>query len=137
MGTTLVALVFLSGEGFRVHAGDSRLYRFRGGLLTQITRDHSLREETGDPSVPANIITNSLGAGEYCFGEVSPLADQVRLGDRFLLCSDGLHDYVNRDRIELAFAAREGVAAALVKLAHAAGAPDNVSAVILEITDAT
>lgn len=135
MGTTLVAVLVVGGRWYRVHAGDSRVYRLRHGLLKQLTRDHSLREQTGDPTVPANIVTNAIGGAESSFCEIDPLSEQINGGDRFLLSSDGLHDYVDANDIESALVLDRQPVERLIACAYDRGAPDNVSIIQLEFND--
>src|SRR5262249_38323729 len=96
LGTTIVALV-QDGDAVGIaHAGDSRCYRFRGGELARMTRDHSLVEELGgdDPAVHAalagysNVITRALGTAVDTVPELR--REIAQQGDTFLLCSDGL-----------------------------------------------
>ncbi len=135
MGTTLAAVLAVGGHWYRVHAGDSRVYRFRDGLLKQLTRDHSLREQSGDPETPANVITNAIGGGSSCFCDIDLLSPVLADGDRFLICSDGLHDYVGTDEIEAVLLEQSVRAEPLIEPALAAGAPDNVSVIVLELAD--
>lgn len=97
MATTWTGIVISSVFTGWMNAGDSRLYCSHGGRVDQVSRDHTLREERGDPSIPGNIITN-------CFG----MPDDFRLDvgaldpgscDALLLCSDGLSDYADMDRV--------------------------------------
>jgi protein phosphatase len=96
MATTYTAIL-LGATSVWINAGDSRLYALRGDEFGQISTDHTLREQSGDPSIPGNIITN-------CFGTVDGFyADAGRLDtdgvDAFLLCSDGLSDYADMSRV--------------------------------------
>jgi len=132
-GTTLVALLFYRGKAFRFHAGDSRLYRFRGGSLARLTRDHSLREYGNMPSAPSNIIVNAIGGSDRVFLEFAEVEGEALPGDVFLLSSDGLHDLVPRNEIEAIIREkRSGAAAALVDAAKDRGGADNVSVVLVE-----
>src|ERR1700741_4551394 len=107
MGTTIVALA-VEGDEFSVaHVGDSRAYLLRGGVIQQLTNDHSLvmeqvrrgllTPEDAEKSTVQNVIVRSLGAEE----SVDPdLADHELLpGDTLLLCSDGLSHFVHDDAI--------------------------------------
>lgn len=135
MGTTVVALVFYAERVYRCHAGDSRLYRWRGGRLERLTRDHSLREQQQDDSLPANVLCNSLGAGDTSWLEFAPI-DELAAFDRFLLCSDGLHALVDDARIAGALGAdAETAADMLLKLARAEGGNDNISILIADPGD--
>jgi serine/threonine protein phosphatase PrpC len=96
--STVVALLAHGGEAACVWAGDSRCYLFRGGVLYQCTRDHSLLQETidrGELTAPearrmrkSNVITNAVGAHDAL--RLDSVRFSLRSGDRFLLCSDGL-----------------------------------------------
>jgi protein phosphatase len=133
MGTTIVALLFYGDRVFRCHAGDSRLYRWRANALERLTRDHSLREQRGDPTLPANTLVNSLGGGDSSwleFGEV----DRLKSFDRFLLCSDGLHALIDDSQIALALAGDvETAANTLMKLARGGGGDDNISLIVADL----
>jgi PPM family protein phosphatase len=137
MGTTVVALLLYGGSGYRFHAGDSRLYRCRGGELTRMTSDHSLREVTHDSNAPANILVNSLGGGTASRLEFHGLEGGLERHDRFLLSSDGLHDAISDATILAALSAdRETAAGTLVQLARGAGSADNISVLIADFSPA-
>jgi type VI secretion system protein ImpM len=114
-------------------AGDSRAYRLRDGRLAQLTRDHSLAESgalaEGESS---SAITRAIG-GEATL-ELDVYRDRVQAGDRFLLCSDGLTRTLPDGRIQ-ELMAHENIRTAVDDLISAtlvAGAPDNVTVVIVE-----
>jgi len=134
-----VVVMLVRGEHYAaLWAGDSRLYLLRGGTLLRVTRDHSLVQEMVDAGdlTPeeaehhprGNIITRAVGAGEEL--ELDKVVGRVEPGDRFLLCSDGLFKDLSEAEIA-ALLADGGDAAALVEAANAAGARDNVSAVVM------
>lgn len=145
MATTYTALLFTSGVSYWVNAGDSRLYGYSEDTLRQLNRDHTLREERGDPSIPGNIITNCYGTPEGFYLDVGTVAPDG--ADLFLLCSDGLSDYADMDRAEAvlrrtlrdigtadtaAVASRlEDAVGELLQLALSGGGGDNVTAVIV------
>lgn len=134
MGTTVVGLLLAGGRGWRFHAGDSRLYRRRDGVLQCLTQDHSLREASGDADMPGNLLVNALGGGGESFLECAEIADGIRPFDRFLLCSDGLTEMVDDADIARALMAdRETAARTLVQLARQAGGLDNISVLIADI----
>jgi type VI secretion system protein ImpM len=130
-GSTLVALL-ARGSGCAVlWAGDSRAYRWRDGGLAQLTRDHSLVALEGE-GVDSHAITRAVGGEETL--ELDVVRDRVHPGDRFLLCSDGLTRTVPDDQLA-ALLAHEDIAQAvddLIKAALAVGAPDNVTALVVE-----
>ena len=131
MGTTLVGLAYYYGDFYSMNCGDSRLYRFRQGELTQLTTDHSLNNMLGSEK-HTNIITNCIGGG--CN---SSYMDLVRISDVcpddvFLLCSDGLTDMLPNQ--EIARLLNDGAdAMALGDAAVEAGGLDNVSCCVITI----
>jgi protein phosphatase len=94
MATTLSSFVWYQGRPYLVHAGDSRLYLFRDGALTQLTRDHTLREFTGNTRIPGNILVNCVGVERDFFTDVRALENIGRSRDLLLACTDGLTDTV-------------------------------------------
>lgn len=134
MGTTVVGLLFYLGVAYRFHAGDSRLYRLRDGVLSRLTRDHSAREQFNDPTLPATQLVNALGGGPESYLEFAPLEGGLEPFDRYLLCSDGLHDPLRDESMAAALAADAATAAnALVRMACVAGGRDNIGIVIADI----
>jgi len=143
MGTTLTALLIDDQVGLIGHVGDSRAYRWRNGSLEQLTFDHSwvaerVRQGLLSPEEARrhrwrNVITNALGASESFKLELHAL--EVRAGDRYLLCSDGLSSVVASTTIGQLLVQFEPQAAAdaLVAEADARGSPDNVTAVVLAV----
>lgn len=133
-GTTVVGLMLHPGGALRFHAGDSRLYRYRCGELVRLTQDHSLRQATGDTGVASNLLLNSLGGAERSWLECAPLEGGLQDFDRFLLCSDGLHDLIRDEDIAAALAAARSTAVStLVRMARDAGGKDNISVVIVDL----
>ncbi len=140
MGSTVAGLWFGPGRAIRFHVGDSRIYRYRRGRLEQLGRDHSLYqawlEAGGEGIAPAtNILTRSLG----CFMEVEPEVATLdcRLGDRFLLCSDGLTRYWTDPRLEAFFASGgsdlSSQVDALVETANERDGGDNITAILISV----
>jgi PPM family protein phosphatase len=97
MATTFTGVLFSASWSCWLNAGDSRFYCARNGELSQVSRDHTLREERGDPSIPGNIITNCFGTPDEFYLDVGSL-DPFSC-DAFLLCSDGLSDYADMARV--------------------------------------
>ena len=144
MGTTASVLV-LADERFIIgHIGDSRIYLFRDGALRQLTHDHSVVQEQLDAGVitpqeakhhrQSNIITRCVGMG----GNAEPdiVDGDVRLGDVFLLASDGLTGMVEDYRLQQLLASRVPPARmvdAMIAEANARGGVDNITAVVVRI----
>jgi serine/threonine protein phosphatase PrpC len=146
MGTTCVALVVAGGRAFVVNIGDSRAYIIRDGKMHQVTRDHSwvaeqvrvglLTEEQARNHSHRNVITRSLGTQPNVTADL--FVQTMRNGDRVLLCSDGLHGYVDEGEIErVATGDMEPDAAvrALIDMANENGGPDNISATLVYLID--
>lgn len=146
MGTTLTALLF---DGERVglcHVGDSRGYLLRDGELTQITRDDtyvqslvdegSLTAEEASMHPQRSLILKALTGRPV---EPTLKYREVRRGDRYLLCSDGLSDPVSRETIAetLAEGTPKEAANRLIELALRSGGPDNITIVIADVVDAS
>ena len=144
MGSTLVVAVLMHDRMTIAHLGDSRAYRFRAGVLEQLTRDHCWVDEQiamGALSVDAildtryrNIVTRALGIEDEIDLEVHDHDAQV--GDIFLMCSDGLTDMLDDAAIAAHFAAGKPLgetASALVDAANEAGGRDNVSALLVQV----
>jgi protein phosphatase len=146
MGTTLTAVLFAGQRLGLVHIGDSRCYLLRDGQLAQITHDHTLVQhlvdegritrEEANTHPQRSMITRSLtGRGEL---ELDLSIREVRVGDRYLLCSDGLSGPVSEETIAETLRGAPDSAAAceqLVELALRAGGPDNVSAIVADVVD--
>lgn len=145
MGTTLVFLSMLMPDRVVVgHAGDSRAYRFRGNVLTQLTRDHSLLQEQVDAGLLTpeqvhafgyrNFITRALGVEDTVVLDVHDF--EVQAGDVYLLCSDGLTDMVDDEDIAIVLSDGESLEARAQKLvnwANSNGGRDNVTVLLVEI----
>jgi serine/threonine protein phosphatase PrpC len=143
MGSTVVALAFGAKSAAVAHVGDSRLYRLREGRLEAMTRDHSLLEEMREAGVepPArgespygHIITRALGT-EHAEPTVRRL--EVRAGDVYLLCSDGLYEPLGAERLAagLGHGSAAEVAERLVEAAYAAGGRDNITALVVGVAE--
>jgi protein phosphatase len=147
MGTTVSALIRHDNSVVVAHIGDSRIYRFRGGVLKQVTVDHTFVQrlvETGriTPEEAAvhprrNVLMRVLGDFEGALDIDSATFDTVA-GDRWLLCSDGLCGYVPETEITTVLASVPDAGKAserLVELALDRGAPDNVTVVIAGVNE--
>lgn len=145
MGTTVVAALFDANHATLVHVGDSRAYMLRRGELKRLTDDHSwvqeqvnagiLSEDEAKSHPLKNVVTRALGGAAHVAVDLIEVPTIV--GDRFLLCSDGLtgmvsdeeiHRHLNEDPT-LDVAVR-----ALIDLANERGGVDNITAIVVEVT---
>jgi len=139
IGTTVVVLLVRDGTGLCMWAGDSRLYRLRDGRLEQLTVDHSeANSPDADPMLgSSNVITRALGGHDEV--DLEQLTFDVRAGDRFLLCSDGLYRELAAEDLQAML--REGdaatTAAALLQRALRGDASDNVTVVVVDAQPGT
>jgi protein phosphatase len=145
MGTTLVAAMWYDNRMAVGHIGDSRLYRLRGDVLEQITRDHSLLQEQIDSgmitkeqarySQNKNLVTRAVGIDPQVDTEVHTYP--VQAGDIYLLCSDGLSDMVTDEDIQnTLFSLQANLPMAteqLVQQANDNGGRDNVSVILVRV----
>lgn len=142
MGTTLVALLAGSGRAWIAHVGDSRCYRYREGRLEQWTQDHSLVDEQvrlgqltreeAERSPLRNVITRAVGSQRSVTAEVDEV--EVKPGDLFLLCSDGLTREVPDQQIASVLADNDDLDQAcqrLIDAANDAGGRDNVTCMLV------
>src|SRR5690606_31666861 len=120
--------------------GDSRIYRVRGDDVLQLTEDHTLvgwqikqgliTEEEARISPHRNVITRSVGGRDYV--EVDTGVVEIRSGDRFLLCSDGLHGYLSDGEIpDMVALGGQDACGAFIKLANDRGGSDNITVVLV------
>lgn len=149
MGTTVVAAMLQSGNGVIGHIGDSRAYKWRDGVLTQLTEDHTLVHElvksgqiTPEEAVHhprRNVLTRALGTDEQV--EVDVKGIPWAPDDLLLLCSDGLTTMISEEQISLTLLEEEldldAKADRLVDLALQAGGDDNITVVLLHHADDT
>jgi PPM family protein phosphatase len=146
MGTTITALL-LSGEQLALlHVGDSRAYLLRGGELRQLTKDDTFVQSLVDQGLltheearnhPQRSLITRAVQGQHVAPTTRMLP--VQAGDRYLLCSDGLSDVVTDEAIGQtlqSYADLQQCAEQLIKLALQAGAPDNVTAVLADVSAA-
>jgi serine/threonine protein phosphatase PrpC len=147
MGTTTSALLITGERGFIAHVGDSRIYMLRAGQVVQLTEDHSLLNELirrgkitkeGFEDSPykayKNAVTRAVGVYETVQGDTIDF--EILPGDQFLICSDGLHAYLDDAKIiELLRAgdAATDVAQKLVAHANAGGGHDNITALVVRV----
>lgn len=146
MGTTLVALLFAGGRLGLLHIGDSRCYLLRDGELSQITRDHTLVQSLVDEGriseadatthPQRSVITRVLDGRDDLDFDLS--VREARLGDRYLVCSDGLTGPVGSLetlREALLIEDPQESVDRLVQLALRGGGPDNVTVAVADIVD--
>ena len=144
MSTTLSALLIRANLAFAVHVGDSRVYRVRKNGVLQLTEDHTLinykvkhgmmTKAEAEKASGKNVITRAVGHKDYV--QVDTADIDTAVGDRFLLCSDGLHGYFGTDA-EVAELCSDGTleecAESSISLANQRGGKDNITAVVIEV----
>jgi len=148
MGTTVTALLRTGSKLALAHIGDSRAYLLRDGVLVQITRDHTfvqtlvdegrLTPEEAEQHPQRSVLMRVLSD---VVDDVSPDLSmrEARVGDRYLLCSDGLSGVVSFETLRDTLAAGNDPAStceAMVQLALRSGAPDNVTCIVADIIEA-
>jgi len=146
MGTTLTALLWSGTTVAICHIGDSRAYLLRDGELRQITRDHTLVQSLVDdgrlsPAQAAthpqrSLVMRALQSGTEAEPDLSTI--EVKAGDRYLLCSDGLSDVVSEETLHDTLTRctdREQAVAQLIDLAIRGGGPDNITCIVADIVD--
>jgi len=141
MGTTLSAIIYHAGHMYFAHAGDSRLYLFRDGKLRQLTEDHSwiweqiksgaMTEAEAKASKFRHIITRSVGFEREL--QVDTGGISVEAGDCFLLCSDGMSNYVDNEELEriLDTTWYRRAPQLLIDIANDRGGDDNITVVMV------
>ncbi len=146
MATTAVAFLARDAHAAIAHVGDSRAYRRRAGRLERLTHDHSWVEDqvragrlTDDEARRhhwRHVVTRALMGEDDLDVEVAKV--ELAAGDRLLLCSDGLPVALSDERInDLLGADRrpDDIVAALIEAANAAGGPDNITVVVVDVND--
>ncbi|MFD7874011.1 Stp1/IreP family PP2C-type Ser/Thr phosphatase [Streptomyces sp. NPDC059378] len=146
MGTTLTALLWTGQRLGLVHVGDSRAYLLRDGVLTQITQDHTwvqrlvdegrITEEEATTHPQRSLLMRALGSGEHVEPDLS--IREVRAGDRYLICSDGLSGVVSHQTMEDTLASYQGpqeTVQELIQLALRGGGPDNITVIVADVLD--
>lgn len=144
MGTTIVTTLVLGDKIYVGHVGDSRVYRVREGAISQLTRDHSLLEDYKDarPDMTEeearnfphkNVITRALGMRDTVVVDITK--HEIRDGDQFVLCSDGLCGMLDDKtigRIVREATTLENAVAELIEQANRAGGTDNITAMLIQ-----
>jgi protein phosphatase len=146
MGTTLTAILVHGGKAHLVHAGDSRCYMFRDGQLRQISEDHSwIAEQMKAGSITADeaksskfrhVITKSIGFERDIDADLKSVP--VSPGDCFVLCSDGMSNYVEHGELEriVAMTWYRRLPETLIALANDRGGDDNITVVVGLVSNA-
>jgi protein phosphatase len=146
MGTTCTALAVCGDYAYSAHVGDSRLYLLRERQMYVMTEDHSevmervrhglMSVEEARRHADRNIILRSLGSRPEIVVAAWQEPMPVLIGDRFILCSDGLHDVVSDQEMKHIMADMPepaGACEALIELARTRGGPDNITAAIVSV----
>ena len=147
MGTTLTALLILDNYISLLHVGDSRCYRLRGNTLDQLSNDHTVIQELLDQGAISqaeasehpqrSMLTQALRGD----GDVTPVLQmyEIKKGDRYLLCSDGLSGVLTEKEIKIGLkkSDKDEAVKFLVDATYVNGAPDNVTVLIADISDST
>lgn len=143
MGTTMSVLVIAGAMGYVAHVGDSRIYMVRGGRVYQLTEDHTvvseqlkrglLSPEEAKEAPYRSVLTRAVGIQEYV--QVDTLPFEILPADYFVICSDGLSNYVKPDEM---LTLVEGTSAnevptKLVEMANDRGGRDNITCVLVDI----
>jgi len=145
MGTTLTALLIRDKYISLLHVGDSRCYRLRGNTLEQLSNDHTVIQELLDQGAISEVeaiehpqrsmLTQALRGD----GDVTPVLQmyEIKKGDRYLLCSDGLSGVLTEKEIKIGLkkSDKDEAVKFLVDATYVNGAPDNVTVLIADISD--
>jgi serine/threonine protein phosphatase PrpC len=146
MGTTIVIMLVIGARGFIAYVGDSRIYLLRGGIVYQLTEDHSLKNELirmgkiradefeDSPYAKLkNAMTRAVGV--YDSVEVDTLDFDIISGDAFLLCSDGLYEYLDDNDIAHTIGLPDirDIPGRLIELANTRGGKDNITAIVVHM----
>lgn len=139
MGCTLTGVVCHYGKIYLVNAGDSRTYRFRGGILRQLTTDQTERGISGNPQA-SKALLNCIGGGLTGKILTDDITNKIIDDDVILICSDGLTDMLTDDEIEALLTEgittegmEEGLAEKMKEKACEAGGYDNVSIILAKL----
>ncbi|MCC6527740.1 MAG: serine/threonine-protein phosphatase [Polyangiaceae bacterium] len=142
MGTTMSVALGVGNVLITGQVGDSRIYQVRDDMVTQLTEDHTLvawqvkqgliTQQEAAVSPHRNVITRSVGGRDYVEVDISVL--DLKAGDRYLLCSDGLHGYLDDVEIpDLVSLGGDAAVEAFVGLANERGGSDNITVVLVEV----
>ena len=139
MGTTMDILLQVGTTAFIAHVGDGRIYLIRGGEIHQLTQDHTLAAQQAEAGQPAgdmggrNVITRALGVFPNVL--VDALHFDLDVGDRIVVCSDGMYRYIEEEEIthEVPKGGVAQVVDRLISMANQRGGRDNISVVVCEV----
>lgn len=142
MGSTVAIMIAFADKCFTLWAGDSRVYRVRNGELKRITCDHSkvqdlvdeglITEEEAERHPEANVITRAIGASRNLYIDLD--MHDVKAGDRYMVCSDGLYKEVSESEFPelITQGSPEEACNSLVDLTLERGSRDNVSVIVIQ-----
>lgn len=142
MGTTISCAMVVGDSFVTGQVGDSRIYRVRQNEAVQLTEDHTLiawqlkqgliSENEAKASPHKNVITRAVGNREYV--EVDTNIYPLASGDKYMLCSDGLHGYLQLDEIAaVASIGGDQAVDQFIRLANNRGGKDNITTLIVEV----
>lgn len=144
MGCTVDAMYFSQGRFYIGHVGDSRVYRIRSGTIQALTEDHSflndflrMKEMASDEGINLphkNVVVRALGLNEQVHVDV--IHDEFKVGDLFLICSDGLSGMLTDPQmmdIATATNSLDNACHELIKSANDNGGNDNISAILIRV----
>lgn len=135
MGTTVTALYLSKDTAYVAHVGDSRLYLIREGFIWQLSEDHTLLLEQALTHTLKNVITRSVGYEKEL--KIDVYTKKILPGDGYLLCTDGLYNFVkNREIAEIVSSFPPDTALKkLIALANSRKGDDNITAVLVKVVD--
>lgn len=145
MGTTLTVLWEGEKELLLGHVGDSRAYLIRDGQISQVSEDHSvvaemvrsgaITEEEAKHHPYRNVITQAVGTGETVQMQLCEL--KKKRGDKYLICSDGLYEYIDKEEMLklLQYSPVDHAADTMLEKALEMGGKDNITLLIAEVTE--
>lgn len=143
MSTTVSALLVVEGLAVVAQVGDSRVYRLRYGTAQQLTEDHTLinyklkhgliTPEEAERAPGKNVITRAVGHRDYV--QVDTLECDAMARDRFMLCSDGLHTYLQDEEVAglMSSGSLNAVAQQCIDLANSRGGRDNITVLLVDV----